>query len=292
MNRIKRIYLEKNVLKIGKDYLSLIAIGTIVLGYLSFYSYAARYSISYVSPSITFISGLGIVCLVLLFVLYLIAKQRSIYRGIRVLLLIFFLNLITENPILMFAGVYYFLDQDFRKMYRKPIFKKLKARYLKYNRNDRIATFIVSTFFFILGIFFNLKIFVVYIFLDSCILQFQIAILYRPRILNLILMIILLPIFVFGYFIENSDYTIFGIAQQTITITKKDSTILQGTLIYKDDYNLYLKDSSRTSNNSIDAAIFYSTVIKLDEVQSYKSIQKKDNSKYHKGLINLFKQNK
>jgi hypothetical protein len=192
----------------------------------------------------------------------------------------------------MFAGVYYFLDQDFRKMYRKPIFKKLKARYLKYNRNDRIATFIVSTFFFILGIFFNLKIFVVYIFLDSCILQFQIAILYRPRILNLILMIILLPIFVFGYFIENSDYTIFGIAQQTITITKKDSTILQGTLIYKDDYNLYLKDSSRTSNNSIDAAIFYSTVIKLDEVQSYKSIQKKDNSKYHKGLINLFKQNK
>ncbi len=70
MNKLRRISLKKGTLQICKEYFSLIAIGTIILGYLSFYSYTARYSLSYLSPSITFIAGLGIVCLLIFGLLY------------------------------------------------------------------------------------------------------------------------------------------------------------------------------------------------------------------------------
>ena len=134
MNRIGRINLGKETLQFCKEYFSFLAIGTIILGYVSFYSYAARYSLLYVSPNITFITGLGVFCLLLIFFLYIFARTRSIYRGIRVFLLIWLLILVNDNPLLILAVFYGFnLNIIYKDIFAKrPRFKKLRKRRLKF----------------------------------------------------------------------------------------------------------------------------------------------------------------
>lgn len=195
MNKLRRISLKKGTLQICKEYFSLIAIGTIILGYLSFYSYTARYSLSYLSPSITFIAGLGIVCLLIFGLLYFAARFKSIYRGIRVLILLCTLSLIDSNPVILFAILYssidYFSNGTFTT---RSKFKKIRKRYLKFDSNNRKTTLIVSTLFLFIGIFYSLKLFVAYIFIDSCLLQFQTAIFYKPKIISLSLVVFLFSV--------------------------------------------------------------------------------------------------
>jgi hypothetical protein len=291
MNNIKRIKIGNNSIKLFRKYFSLIAIGTIILGYVGFYSYAARYSLFYISPNITFIAGLGIFCILLLSLFYQVAKFRSVYRGIRILLLIYFLYLFSGNPLIIF-GVFYGLNFGYNfqeAFFKRPSFSKLRKLYFKFNKRDKRTTLIVSSLFLLIGFFLNFKLFIIYMFLDSCLLEFQIAIFYKHRILNLLLLIILLPIFIFGYYIENSNYTLFGMTQQPISIIKKDTTILEGTLIYKDQNNLYLKDSSFVSNSNVYMVSYNSFAISLNDVQSYRTIQKKPNESQSPGLYELFR---
>lgn len=292
MNKLRRISSRKDTLQFCNEHSSLIAIGTLILGYLSFYSYAARYSLSYLSPSITFIAGLGIVCLLIFGLLYFVARFKAIYRGIRVLILLYTLSLINTNPIILFAILYGLIDNSYHGAFSTRLnFKKIKQRYLKFPSNNKKATWIILILFLIIGIFYSLKLFVAYIFIDSCLRQFEIAIFYKPKTLNFLLIVILLPIFIFGYFIENSNYMIFGIAQQQISITKKDSKVFQATLVFKDDNNLYLKDSSYVPvYNAINALSNNCIVLKLDEIKSYKTLPPKIESSKDRGFWKLFKQ--
>ena len=290
LKRLKRLSF-KSIAQTSKDYLSFVVIGTVVLGYLSFYSYAARYSLSYLNPNITFITGLGIVCLIILILFYFVGKFRSIYRSYRVLILILLLYLINTNPLLLFAILYGLLDQNANALLIvKPNFKILRIRYLSFNKKSARISRIFALVFIVIGIFFRLKIFISYVFIDSCLFQIQSAIFNKPKTVNLAILIILLPIFVFGYFIQSSSSTTFGIAQQSISITKKDSTILRGLLVYKDDNNLYLKDSSYIANYSpINATFSNCIVLKIDEIKSYKTLQVNLDSNYDHGLLGIYK---
>ncbi len=90
---------------------------------------------------------------------------------------------------------------------------------------------------------------------------------------------------------ESTNYTLFGMTRQPISIIKNDSTKFEAILVYKDDHNLYLQDSSISINsNAIDAIFFNSMAVKIDDIISYKTVQTKLNTNSHHGFIDMYKE--
>lgn len=224
-----------------------------------------------------------------------IKRQAS---GIQSTLFFILLTLIANqlNPLYLFFAIYVYIDR-FEDLFfgtsQKSFAKRRKqvTNRIRVNWGWNLATTLV---FLLIGTFLDWQVSAEWLFIDISIIIFR-----RLR-LNIIegykicMVVLLTPIFLFGIFMTDKDFTIFGLANPNIIITKKDGAIVKGRLLFKDNDFFYLEDTVRRISSvvaSYTPEIRTSVNIAKGEIVEYRIDTVSHTKKARHSLIQLFRQN-
>lgn len=241
---------NKNAFSLFKEYFGVITFVTLALGYIGFYTYSARYSLPFVYPDLSQVAAIGILSLLVLGCFFLVSGGKLKRRATAVQALIFYLLagvLINRlNPILLFLAVYANID-NFDSLFnssRNISFatkrKKLKSLF----RRNFFWTIIINSAFVSMGIFLSMNVLITWIFVDSSVGILKRIRLRRIELHKIVILTILTPIFLFGFFIDDFDFSLFGLSRVDVTVIKKNGEVTSGKLIYKDNSMFYFEDKN------------------------------------------------
>ncbi len=125
-----------------------------------------------------------------------------------------------------------------------------------------------------IGTFWDFQTFVEWIFIDIAVRVFRLL---RFNIIGgykIFLTILLTPIFLFGIFMADKDFTLFGLSNPSVTVIKKDGSKIKGRLLFKDADFFYLEDTATHFSPNISAPfapeIKTSINISKDEIVEYR----------------------
>ncbi len=289
---MKKFSFKISYISVVKEYFGIISFFTLILGYLGFYTFAARNNLPFVYPDITLVIGLGIICWIFIVGCYFISggifKRSS--TALKTIIFYFVLAEILQTPFVLFIFFFNYNASFFHSYYeRTSNFAKRKRRLLKFRKRKKF--FDVALFCLMIGLtlFWDASILISFGFVSSSIDAMKRI---RYGIFNwadTLRIILLTPIFIYLFFPSNSDFTIFGLSKTVVSLKMTNNQIIKGQLVFKDDDSYYIADTTYNVKNLYFFIPKKSMAISKSEVLSYQVDTAVITFNKRKGLIDLSK---
>lgn len=243
-------------------YLQLWPIATFVvllMGYIGFYTYSSRFRITFPSPDISLILGIGIYNLVIVLIAYFTTSRRKEPRMSQALFMINYVYFLTINPIIVAGVALIHLQlrqmtltrQDIKKLdgtagqsafarKRKMIPSRYKWRLI----GDLVVLLLAITFTIFINVDFMAIFGVVYAFQYFI---FKVKTQSRPNPFAIFLTFILTPLLTAHLLFTNINFTLFGLAREKVVLYTAERNYT-GIINYKSQTETYFFDSDSARN--------------------------------------------
>ena len=246
-----------------------------ILGYIGFYTYASQLGISYSQVDISTIIGIGVFNIIATFLIYNPRRKEKEPRPSTVFYTVNYLNFLTINPFLILMILTIDLKiwgiRDTSKNIRN--LKNSPQKTIDFSKKRRLTNRRTSC-----RNYFELSIFLI-IFLITLFLKHNYFILFglvfvlmklvsyikrldKNKILYLLLVSLFIPFFTTVYYLNDIEYTVFGLSRENVEIKLSDDKVITSELVYSSKDFLYLHTDSANFR------------IPIDKVEQIKKIDK------------------
>lgn len=229
----------------------------ILTGYVSYFTYCVINNIPYSTPNLYLIVGLGLMNLVYWVSLFISIENGNDWDSLKTLMAISYITYFTYSPItfMYILGIYFFLRAD--GIRRIINFKKLQEAELRAESEPKILFFdkwdpvlktrlnsLLSLLIIILAELFGGISTIIY--LVSNYLMYELVYMFRNKKIEpyqIVISTILVPCMLTKYFLNETNFSIFGLSKSQINLTYQNGLRDNKLLVFQDATYLYVKNS-------------------------------------------------
>lgn len=232
------------------------------VGFIGFYTYCALNNIPFLKPDIQVIVGIGIYNAIFWFLIYLSNLADYQNKSWKALVIIGILNILISDPLIIVGSILVFITIFSRgyweifigikseKNQKVNQIKNEKRGSTKISWDENRSTILVDGLGVVvaalIGLFNSSSFFIIFSVIFA--ISFDVERILKTRTINaysLLVVLVLTPIFITAYLINDKQYSLIGLSKTYMTIETNDSESIEGIMVYKGNNYLYYKSDPK-----------------------------------------------
>ncbi|MCC7026195.1 MAG: hypothetical protein IT265_04515 [Saprospiraceae bacterium] len=229
----------------------------ILTGYVSYFTYCVINKIPYSTPNFYLIVGLGLMNIVYWVSIFISTENGNDWDSLKTLTVISYLTYFTYSPITFMSilGIYFFIRADgirriikFRKLQDAELTTELEPPILFFDKWDPKLKKNINHLLFIIIIILTILFggISATFYLISYYLMYELVYIFHNKKIEpyqIIIGTLLVPCMLTKYFLNETNFSIFGLSKSYINLTYQNGINDKKLLVFQDANYLYVKNS-------------------------------------------------